>query len=1010
MIDLYKNIFLLFLLLPFYNLQSQRPIMQLYNTDNGLPQNSVKDIIKDKYGFIWLTTENGIVRYDGVNFLVYKNFPLNSQRFTYFYGSPERDSIFTNGDYGNTILLHEKKPVIFKNHKNNQIFISHHHTDYLLYCSNYSYGAAPGINYYMNLQKGRYFIKENSLLYRSSSTKKEENLEIKTFYKNIIQIFVIDDFLFYLDLKNHKVNQIEKGKIVNTYHIPLLTDNKSKIFWSQINNQVFILNENTLYTCRYKSGQLKIAKLIQMDGHIKKDNLSSLYYDESYKKLYLGSSTEGLQIISFPEFMTSKSYASKSPSVFYSTLPYDSSSIITPAGEVYDKNGLVKSYHFKDAVSFFMGYDEKENIIVRKEGNAIMYKKENLYSTHTSLPIKDFFLKDFFLDENTYYSLIVKPKKNRTTGYYGILTVYKGKSFSSIDKKIIFNDEPTKFICLDQSNILVGTIKGLYKVSLKTNKIYNITPHNDLSIRNIVQSKSGHVWITTIGKGFYLLRGNRLIKMPYDNKGNISSSHTILEDTNGFFWIPTNNGLYKTLEYQLLKYADDHKYKVNYYRYSKDSGFNTNEFNGGGNVSGNQLKNGEFVIPSLNGLVFFNPIKVKSYYPKNIYLERALIDNREVYFKNNLYIDQKFDHAEILIDVPYYANPDNVIIEAKLNDTRQKKWQSIGKDRKFYFSNLSYGNNTFIVRMLVDDRGKFVYKKINIIIPPYFYQTWWFKAVAVSILLLLLNFLIRWRISFLKKKNHELEGIVNLRTKNLSDTVEKLEATKKQLNNEIAQQKKLIGTISHDITTPIKFIALTAKEVLENKDFSQHRAEKILTSIYKSSDQLYNFTITLKEYADIYSHRSDTTESYSLYQLIEEKIILFNPIADNNDTAIINNVDAYLSTCISKNILAAILHNLLDNSVKYTKNGTITISNTTENENIVLLITDTGIGMDEQKIEYYTRLQNNIESEKLLLQKYGMGLHLVLQLLQMIESKIIFKKNTTQGTSFKLILTNKKND
>ncbi|WP_223609281.1 HAMP domain-containing sensor histidine kinase [Chryseobacterium sp. OSA05B] len=994
----------------FFKVYSQRYNIQLYNTDNGLPQNSVKDIIKDKYGFIWLTTENGIVRYDGINFLVYKNFPLNSQRFTYFYGSSEKDSIFTNGDYGNTILLHEKKTAIFKNNQSNQNFISYNHNDYLLYGSNYNYGASPDINYYMKLKKGMYYIKENSLLYRPYLAKKKENLAIKAFYKNIIRIFAIDESIFYLDFKNHQVNQIEKGKMVNNQNIPLLTDIKSKIFWSQINNQVFILNENTLYTCHNKNGQLKIGKLIEMNNDINKDNLCSIYYDEFYKKLYLGSSTEGLQIISFSEFMTSKNYESKSPSVFYSTLPYDNSSVITPVGEIYNRNGLVKKLHFKDVISFFMGYDENANIILRKEGDAIMYQKENFYTRSTSIPIKDFFLADFFFDETRYYALIVKPKKKGTKGYYGMLAVYKGKSFSSIDKKIIFSDEPTKFIRLDQNNILVGTIKGLYKVSLKTNKVYNLTLKKDISVRSIIQSRNGNFWITTIGKGFYLLKGNRLIKMPYDTNGNISSSHTILEDRNGFFWIPTNNGLYKTSETQLLKYADDHKSKVNYYRYSKDSGFNTNEFNGGGNTSGNQLKNGEFVLPSLNGLVFFDPLKVKNYYPQNIYIERALIDNRELYFKNTLYINQEADRTEVLIDVPYYANPDNVIIEAKLNDTPQKKWQLIGKDRKFYISNLGHGNYTFMVRMLVNDRGKYVYKKINIIIPPYFYQTLWFKVIAVSTLLLILNFLIRWRISFLKKKNYELEGIVNLRTKNLSDTVEKLEETKIQLHNEIEQQKKLIGTITHDITTPIKFIALTAKEVLENKDFDQHRAEKILTSIYKSSDQLYNFTMTLKEYADIYSHRSDTIESYSLYHLIEEKIILFNPIADNHNTAIINNTDPYLSTNISKNILAVILHNLLDNSVKYTKSGTITIHNTTENENTILWITDTGIGMDEQKIEYYTRLQDNIENEKLLLQKYGMGLHLVLQLLQMIESKIVFKKSAVQGTSFKLILKNKKNE
>lgn len=237
-----RKIIFLILIFILFKVHSQKYNIQLYNTDNGLPQNSVKDIIKDRYGFIWLTTENGIVRYDGINFLVYKNFPLNSQRFTYFYGSSEKDSIFTNGDYGNTILLHEKKPVIFKNNKNNKIFISHNNTDYLLYCSNYNYGAAPDINYYMNLQHGTYYIKENSLVYKPSQTKKKETLAINAFYNNIVRIFVIDESLFHLDFKNHTVNQIEKGKIINNYNIPLLTDRKSKIFWSQINNQVFILN------------------------------------------------------------------------------------------------------------------------------------------------------------------------------------------------------------------------------------------------------------------------------------------------------------------------------------------------------------------------------------------------------------------------------------------------------------------------------------------------------------------------------------------------------------------------------------------------------------------------------------------------------------------------------------------------------------------------------------------------------------------------------------------------
>ncbi|MBK1896176.1 sensor histidine kinase [Chryseobacterium paridis] len=1003
---MHKNILLIFIFI-FFNVSSQKYNIELYNTDSGLPQNSVKDIIKDKYGFIWLTTENGIVRYDGNQFQVYKNFPLNSQRFTYFYGHPEKDSIFTACDYGRIILLHKKIPKVINSEKRFPTLVSKEHVNYLLYCSNYSYTTYPGINFYLNFKEGRYYIKENTLTFSDNRSKAEENLKIKAIYKNIPRIFIANEMLFYINFTTKKVEKIEKGKIVNSYNVPLLTDSNSKLFWSRINNQVFILNKNTFYMCTYEKEQFSISKIIQIDK-IKNNNLISIYYDKWYQKFYLGSSTEGLQIIHLPSFVPVKN--SQSESVFYATLPLDSSSVINPYGNVYTRNGVIGNKNFKNTVPFFMAYDYYGNIIVRKDDDLKIYQKTTLYNSFTS--VKNFFLKDFVFDTKRYYTLVAKRKKDGTPEFNGVLQIYNDTSFSSEKKEFLFDSEPTKFIKLDQDHILVGTVKGLYNVHIKTNTVYNIPANQELSIRNIIQSKDGNVWITTLGKGFYLLKNNQLFKMPSDRDNNISSSHTILEDAKGFFWIPTNNGLYRVLERQLLKYVQNKDVKINYYRFSKDSGFNTNEFNGGSNVCGNQLANGDFVIPSLDGLVFFDPLKIKSYYPNHMYIERALVDNKEQYFKNDLHVEQKSSRIDLFIDVPYYANPDNIVIEAKIMGLENAKWESVGKSRKFSISNLGYGNYSFIVKMLVSDDGKYIYKKINIIIKPYFYQTIGFKTLIVALLLLLLYLIVKWRINFLQRKNLELEEVINVRTKSLSTTVEKLEATKIQLHKEIEQQKKLIGTITHDITTPVKFIAITAEEMLKSKEFNQQRTEKVLASIYKSSDQLYNFTSTLKEYADIYSHhRSDKTEIYSLYTIIKEKKVLFNTIAESNNTSIIINVNEKIDTQISKNILAAIIHNLLDNAVKYTRNGTITIDAKTDKYgNIIVVIDDTGIGMDSQKIEYYTRLQENIENEKLLLQKYGMGLHLVLQLLQMIESKIIFKRNDSGGTICQLILKNKKDD
>ncbi|MDR6462035.1 ATP-binding protein [Chryseobacterium sediminis] len=1007
MIGLCRNILTVGFLFAFLLIYSQQYTVQLFNTDNGLPQNSVKDIIKDKYGFIWLTTENGIVRYDGLNFFVHKNLPLNSQRFTYFYGDSKKDSIFTAGDYGKTVLIHQKVPKVIKSIKRFPTIIVKDNINYHLCISNYSYSPSPGVYFFMDFKKGRYFITQNSFVYEDFLSKSRIKLNVKPLYKNDPNAFTIGDILFYIDRNAKKVRKIEEGKITDSYDLPIVTDSRSKIFWNRTNGQGFVLNNDILYRCIYKDGTLKLLKLVQLD-HIGENNLMSVYYDEKYKKLYIGSSTDGLKIVSLTDFISSKKSTPKSSVVFYAIQPYNDSCVINPAGEIYNRNGLVKSKNFEKNISYFLNFDKQGNIVTRREQTLFVYNKQSDFTDFQRISTGEDTVKDFFFADGKYYVLAVKQKKGNTE-FTGTLSIYEDLPYKSLKRKYLFANEPTKVILTENGDILVGTIKGLYKISVKHNKIYDLTGKNELSIRDIVYTADGNLWVTTLGRGFYLIKNNRLIKMPGDPEGNLLSPHTLLEDQNGYFWIPTNNGLYKIRENMLLKYVQNRNFKLNYYRYSKEAGFNTNEFNGGSNVNGNKLKNGDFVLPSLNGLVFFNPLKVKSYYPTEMYIERALVDDKETLFTNTLTLSQENRRVELFIDVPYYANPDNIVIETKLDDDGTGKWMSVGKDRKFLLNNLGHGTHFLIVRMLVSDKHEYFYKKIKIIIPAFFYQTLWFKVFIIFLLLFLLYLSVRWRTSVHKKKNRELEAIIMLRTKTLSETVENLEITQAKLGREIEQQKKLIGTITHDITTPLKFIALTSKEALDYKEISLYRTEKILNSIYKSSNQLYNFTKTLKEYADIYNeYRTDETELYSFYDLVQEKKVLFDEIAANHNTTIVNNIDKELMIQISKNILAVIIHNLMDNSVKYTRNGIITITGSDEEETVILEITDTGIGMDEHKIEYYTKLQENIENEKLLLQKYGMGLHLILQLLQMLESKIIIRRNETKGTSFQLILKKSK--
>jgi len=54
------------------------PSMDYYDNSNGLSQGTVNCIHQDRYGYMWFGTQDGLNKFDGINFKVYKHDPLDS--------------------------------------------------------------------------------------------------------------------------------------------------------------------------------------------------------------------------------------------------------------------------------------------------------------------------------------------------------------------------------------------------------------------------------------------------------------------------------------------------------------------------------------------------------------------------------------------------------------------------------------------------------------------------------------------------------------------------------------------------------------------------------------------------------------------------------------------------------------------------------------------------------------------------------------------------------------------
>ncbi|WP_284653680.1 sensor histidine kinase [Flavobacterium terrisoli] len=256
----------------------------------------------------------------------------------------------------------------------------------------------------------------------------------------------------------------------------------------------------------------------------------------------------------------------------------------------------------------------------------------------------------------------------------------------------------------------------------------------------------------------------------------------------------------------------------------------------------------------------------------------------------------------------------------------------------------------------------------------------------------------------LLSSKHEIDET----NKHLHSIILDLESTKTDLSREIIQQRKIIGTISHDIRSPLKYIVLIGNYLFDQtkkeKDSTLH---KYTSSMLKSSTQLYEFTKVLIEYSDIYiEDKAHEQSNYSFYDLVQSKVELFKEIAASNNSVLINTVGKNLTSHVNERIISIIVHNLLDNAVKHTVKGKIEVCAYANNEKMVFWVKDTGSGMSQDLIDYYTNLFKNKESEKLILNNFGIGLHFVLELLIIIKGNIIFSSVINEGTTVTIEIDN----
>ena len=1054
-------IFLFMLLFIFYNTvyasDSYNINFKSITIDDGLSQSLAEYIYQDSLGYIWIGTNDGLNRYNGNEFKVYKNIKNN-------------DNSISNNMISSLVEDSDKNLWI---------------------------GTDGGLNK-MNLLTGditRYLVSDEDKTYSNTVV---DELLIDS--KGRLWVCTINGLNLY-DSENDKFIKVASEYLENKGLQDIDEDNQGNIWVS---------TREGLYRYNPDDGTVKEFLSDENDKNtINENNIFSIYYSE--KKLWIGTKTGGLNIMDLEDYSI-KVYThdpnnpNSIPSNFIRDILRDRDGTIWLATDqglarFNEKNETFYTYKNntdKDSIcddNIINLYQDRSGVMWVGTFNGIskfsINKDFKVYRNDPTDPnsLSNSSVCGIYEDDEgmvwvgTFNSGINKINKENdiVTRYYndvnndnslssnrikditGIgneiwiatdnglnkydkstdkFTVYK----KSDDKNSIVNDE-IRVLYIDKDGVLwIGTRGGICTFDRKS----KFTSYNDIleqngiyekTVSSIYQDNEGIMWFG-LGNDGGLVKYNKetgevknyLANDEEINSLSFNNIRSIAEDSKGNIWIGTQDGLNKfnkeTEEFTVYTYSEglsndfiygvivDNKdniwvstnYGVSMYdqdndkfiRYYESDGLATNEYNG---FSYHKNKEGNIYFGGVNGLTEFDPLDIQN----KMETSDIIIDSIktsggiELELKNNIVLE--YDSRELYVKffVPEYKSINQMQYAYKL-EGMDSDWIFAGNENYARYASLSPGK----YKMLISGRNYngiwSDISEINIKVK----NSIWKTPLAYAIYIIIIASIIYIYYNQVKI----LDALVTQRTQELNNNLEENKRLYKRLIELEKHKNNYFVNLSHELRTPLNVI-LSIEQLLTsfNKaeiQISKEKMSEYMNTLKGNSKRLLNLINNIIDTSKIDSgfYRLNK-EEVNIVTLVEDTALSMVNLAEVNGLKIIIDpeIEEVFIECDKLDIERCII-NLIGNAIKFTsEGGTITISISELHKKVRISVKDTGVGIDEKYHNAIFDRFGQVYSESS--EEFGgsgLGLTLTRNLINLHGGEISVVSEKGKGSEFIIIL------
>ncbi len=165
---------------------------------------------------------------------------------------------------------------------------------------------------------------------------------------------------------------------------------------------------------------------------------------------------------------------------------------------------------------------------------------------------------------------------------------------------------------------------------------------------------------------------------------------------------------------------------------------------------------------------------------------------------------------------------------------------------------------------------------------------------------------------------------------------------------------KFFSILAHDLKNPFNSI-LGFSEYLAKyaNDLTHEQIKEYSLNMYQASKKVYQLIENLLSWSRLQSGKIEFEKTQiNLKKLVDQIIHLSLIIADSKEIKLVSTIKEDLICTADENMISTVLRNLISNSLKFTgANGTIVISSEIRNNNIIISVTDTGVGISSSKLK-----------------------------------------------------------